>query len=155
MGVGIGVASDAVAVQRGQDQRMNNDTRFVILTIVALAAFTVAGCGFGSGGPESKISETTDSYLRALSSGDTSKACAQLTDEAQKKLGTSCVVAMERISAAVGRDRLAEAADSGSSISFEGSNGSVTLKGLNVRIRLIDSGSDWLIKSGYELEGAS
>ena len=124
--------------------------------LLALAALTLAGCGVGSGGPESKISETTDTYLRSLSSGDATKACAQLTDEAQKKLGTSCVAGMDRIAAAVGRDRLTAAAEKGSSISVDGSNGSATLAGLNdARIGLIKSGSNWLIKSGYELEDAS
>jgi hypothetical protein len=127
-----------------------------ITALLALAALTLAGCGVGSGGPESKISKTTDTYLRSLSSGDTTKACAQLTGEAQQKLGPSCVAGMEKIAAAVGRDRLSEAADKGSSISVEGSNGSVTLKGLNdARIGLIKSGSNWLIESGYELDGAS
>src|SRR4051794_18164536 len=127
-----------------------------ITALLALAALTLAGCGVGSGGPESKISKTTDTYLRSLSSDDTTKACAQLTEEAQQKLGTSCIAGMERIAAAIGRDRLSEAADKGSSISFEGSNGSATLKGLHdARIGLIKSGSNWLIKSGYELEGAS
>src|SRR4051812_46442825 len=128
----------------------------VIAALLTLAAVTLAGCGVGSGGPESKISETTDTYLRSLSSDDTTKACAQLTDEAQQKLGTSCVVALERIAAAVGRGRITEAADAGSSISVEGSNGSATLTGLNdVRIALIKSGSDWLIEDGYELDGGS
>jgi len=127
-----------------------------IAALLALAALTLAGCGVGSGGPKSKISETTDTYLRSLSSGDTTKACAQLTDEAQKKLGTSCVAGMGRIAAAVGRDRLTEAADKGSSISVDGFTGSATLRGLNdARIDLIKSGSNWLIKSGYELDGAS
>jgi len=84
------------------------------------------------------------------------KASAQLTDEVQQKLGTSCVVALEKTSAAVDRDRLSEAADTGSSISVEGSNGSATLKGLNdARIGLIKSHSNWLIESGYKLGGAS
>src|SRR5215218_8227371 len=113
-----------------------------LTALLALAALALGGCGVGSGGPESKISETTDMYLRSLSSGDAAKACAQLTGEAQKKLGTSCVAGMERIAAAVGRDRLTEAADKGSSISVDGSNGSATLEGLNdARIDLIESGS--------------
>ena len=129
---------------------------FLIGITALLAVLTLAGCGVGSGGPESKISETTDTYLRSLSSGDTTKACAQLAREAQENLGASCVAAMEKIAAAVGRDRLTEAADKGSSISVDGSTGSATLDGLNdARIGLIKSGSNWLIKSGYELEGAS
>ena len=124
--------------------------------LVTLAALTLAGCGVGSGGPESKISETTDTYLRSLSSGDATMACAQLTDGAREKLGTSCIAGMKRIASAVGRDRLTEAADKGSSISVDGSNGSATLAGLNdARIGLVRSGSNWLIESGYELEGAS
>jgi hypothetical protein len=124
--------------------------------LLIVAALVLAGCGVGSGGPESKISETTDTYLRSLASGDTTKACAQLTAQARSKLGTSCAAAMKTIATRVGRDRLNEAADEGSSISVDGSNGSATLKGLNdARIGLVDSGSSWLIESGYTLDGGS
>src|SRR5215207_2351393 len=127
-----------------------------ITALLALAALTLAGCGVGSGGPESKISETTDTYLRSLSSGDTTKACAQLTAKARSKLGTSCPAAMKAIATRIGRDKLNEAADNGASISVDGSNGSATLKGLDdARIGLVDSGSSWLIESGYALDGSS
>ena len=131
---------------------------FLIATsaLLALAALMLAGCGVGSGGPESKISETTDTYLRSLASGDTTKACAQLTAEARSKLGTSCAAAMKTIATRVGGDMLNEAADKGSSISVDGSSGSATLKGLNdARIGLVDSGSSWLIETGYALDGGS
>jgi hypothetical protein len=37
-----------------------------------------------------------------------------------------------------------------------GSSGSATLKGLNdARIGLVDSGSSWLIETGYALDGGS
>src|SRR5215208_4764245 len=115
-----------------------------VTALLALAALTLAGCGVGSGGPESKISETTDTYLRSLSSGDTTKACAQLTTEAKGNLDTSCAAAMKTIATRVGRDKLNEAADQGASISVDGSNGSATLTGLNnARIGLVDSGSSW------------
>jgi hypothetical protein len=124
--------------------------------LLTVAALVLAGCGVGSGGPESKISETTDTYLRSLASGDTTKACAQLTPEAKSKLGTSCTAAMKEIATRVGRDRLAEAANEGSSISVDASSGSATLKGLNdARVGLVDSGSSWLIESGYALDGSS
>jgi hypothetical protein len=124
--------------------------------LLTVAALMLAGCGIGSGGPESKISETTDTYLRSLSSGDTTKACAQLTAEAKGKLDTSCAAAMKTIVTRVGRDKLNEAADQGASISVDGSNGSATLTGLNnARIGLVDSGSSWLIESGYALDGSS
>ena len=126
------------------------------IALLTVAALTLPGCGVGSGGPESKISETTDTYLRSLASGDTTKACAQLTAGAKSKLGTSCAAAMKEIAGRVGRDRLTEAADAGSSISVDGSNGSATLLGLNdARVGLVDSGSSWLIQSGYALDGGS
>ncbi len=124
--------------------------------LLASAALMLAGCGVGSGGPESKISETTDTYLRSLSSGDTTKACAQLTAEAKSMLGASCPAAMKAIATRVGQDKLDEAADQGASVSVDGSNGSATLKGLNdARIGLVDSGSNWLIVSGYALDDNS
>jgi hypothetical protein len=110
----------------------------------------------GSGGPESKISETTDTYLRSLASGDTTKACAQLTAEAKSMLGESCAAAMQTIATRVGRERLSAAADQGVSISVDGSTGAATLEGLNdARIGLVDSESSWLIESGYTLDDSS
>jgi hypothetical protein len=124
--------------------------------LLTVAALMLAGCGVGSGGPESKISETTDTYLRSLASGDTAKACAQLTAGARRKLGTSCAAAMTTIATRVGRGRLTEAADEGASISVDGSNGSAKLRGLNnARIGLVDSGSSWLIERGYALDSGS
>ena len=125
-------------------------------TALLALALLLAGCGVGSGGPESKISETTDTYLRSLASGDTTKACAQLTVEAKSTLGTSCAAAMKTIATRVGRDRLTAAADQGASISVDDPNGSATVEGLNdARIGLVDSGSSWLIESGYALDGSS
>jgi hypothetical protein len=130
--------------------------RLSFLFSLAVAALLLAGCGVGTRGPEAKISETTDDYLRSLSSGDLTKACAQLTAGAKTKLGTPCGAAVQKIAARVGRDRLSEAADKGSSISVDGSSGSATLKGLNgVRLGLVQSGSDWRIDSGYALDGGS
>src|SRR5215218_8814136 len=117
--------------------------------LLTVAALMLAGCGVGSGGPESKISETTDTYLRSLASGDTTKACAQLTAGAKSKLGSSCAAAMKEIATRVGRGRLTEAADEGSSFPVDGSKSSATVRGLNdARIGLVESGHSWLIESG-------
>jgi hypothetical protein len=63
---------------------------------------------------------------------------------------------MKTIATRVGRDRLTAAADQGASISVDGSTGSATLEGLNdARIGLVDSGSSWLIESGYTLDDSS
>ncbi len=123
--------------------------------LLVVAATLLAGCGIGSGTPESKISETADTYLRSLASGDSTKACAQLTAKAKRELDTPCAAALTTVAARVGRDRLEEAADEGSSISVDGSNGSATLDGLDdARLGLVDSGSSWLIESGYTLDGS-
>ena len=130
--------------------------RLSFLFSLAVAALMLAGCGVGTPGPEAKISETTDTYLRSLASGDMTKACAQLTADAKTELGSSCTAALQEIRARVGQDRLTDAADKGSSISVDGPSGSATLKGLNaVRLGLVKSGSDWLIDSGYALDGGS
>jgi hypothetical protein len=122
--------------------------------LVTFGSLVLAGCGVGGGTPESKISETTDNYLRALSSGDTTKACAQLTAKARGAIGSPCGAAMEKIASRVGPDRLADVADQGSSISVDGSNGSATLKGLNgARLDMASVDSTWLIESGYRLNG--
>jgi len=127
----------------------------VASTLLVGASSMLAGCGLGSGTPESKISETTDTYLRSLASGDFTKACARLTAKAKRELGTPCAAAMKTIAARVGRERLKEAAEEGSSISVDGPNGSATFKGLNdARIGLVDSGSSWLIENGYALDGS-
>ena len=112
------------------------------------------GCGVGPDSAKSKISETTDTYLRSLASGDSAKACEQLTEAAQKSASGSCVSQMQRIATAVGRERLAMAADTGASISVEGTTASATVKELDARLRLIQrADSRWLIESGYELGG--
>jgi hypothetical protein len=136
---------------------MTRTASFICTTaLLSLAALTFAGCSVGGGTPESKISDTIDTYLRSLASGDTTRACAQLTVEARSKLGASCTAAMKTIARRVSRDRLDEAADAGSSISVDGSHGSVTVEGLNdARIGLIESGSSWLIESGYALDSRS
>jgi len=128
----------------------------MLTATTALAALTIlvlAGCGVGAAGPEAKISETTDKYFRALSSRDTTKACAQLTARARRAFDPSCSAAMEKIATRVGTDRLAHAADEGSSISVDGSSGSATPKGLNgVRLGLVAAEPNWLIDSGFALE---
>ena len=130
--------------------------RLSLLFSLAVAALIFAGCGVGTPGPDAKISETTDTYLRSLASGDMTKACAQLTADAKAKLGPSCTAALQTIRARVGPDRLTDAADKGSSISVDGPSGSATLKGLNAaRLGLVKSGSNWLLDSGYALDGGS
>ena len=122
--------------------------------LLTLAVLVLAGCGIGSGGAESKISDRTDTYLRSLASGDSAKACAQLADEVKSRLTPSCAAAMSAIAARVGRDALVAAADGGSSISVDGATASATFDGLNgARLGLVEVGSTWFIDSGYELDG--
>ena len=133
---------------------MHRSLRTVAAGLAGLGVLVLSGCGVGSS-PEAKISETTDTYLRSLSSGDSSKACAQLTVRARRDIGIPCAAAMERIATRVGPDRLAQAADEGSSISVDGTSGFATLDGLSgVRLGMVAAESLWLIDSGYMLDGS-
>ena len=101
------------------------------ILLLALAALVPTGCGVGGATPEEKISETTDTYLRSLASGDTAKACAQLTSAARNGLAVPCPQAMQTIAARVGSDALSDAADEGADIEVDGAKSSVTVPQLN------------------------
>jgi hypothetical protein len=134
---------------------MMNERKRMALTIAAVAAFAVVvlatGCGIGSS-PESSIARTADDYLRALSSGDTKKACAQLTADARFRLGTSCEIAMARIAAEVGSVKLEDAADGSVDVSADGKKGTATVHELHgATLLLKKDGFDWKIDDGYRL----
>jgi hypothetical protein len=122
-----------------------------VAAVAAFAALVLAtGCGIGST-PQSKISTTTDDYLRALSSGDTKTACAQLTADARFRIGTSCDSAMARIAASVGSSKLVDAADGSIDISVDGDKGTANVRKLGSTILLKKDGFDWKIDDGYGL----
>jgi hypothetical protein len=124
--------------------------------LLALAAMALTGCGVGDATPEEKISNTTDTYLRSLASGDTAKACAQLTSAAKNGLDAPCPQAMQKIAARVGSDALSQAADKGVDIEVEGAKSSVTVEQLNdARLDLVRTGDRWQIDSGYELDASA
>ena len=57
--------------------------RLRIVLLLLLLAVAVAGCGVGPATDEEKVSKAATTYLRALASGDTATACAQLTPRAR------------------------------------------------------------------------
>lgn len=134
---------------------MSHGQTRIALTVAAVAAFAVVvlatGCGIGST-PQSRISTTTDDYLRALYSGDTKKACAQLTADARFRLGTSCASAMARIAAKVGSVRLEDAANGSIDISVDGDKGTAKVHEIHgTTLLLKKDGFDWKIDDGYRL----
>jgi uncharacterized protein YdbL (DUF1318 family) len=70
-------------------------TRGGVLAVLALATLSAAltGCGVGSATKQEQVSNTVDTYLRALADGDTTKACAQLTRRAK---GDRCEQALKQ-----------------------------------------------------------
>jgi hypothetical protein len=122
---------------------------------MATAAVLVAsaGCGVGEPGPEGKIAETADEYLRALADGDGRKACEQLAGSVKATLARPCIDEMRAIRARVGDDALAAAADRGVEIDVDEGRGSAEVPGLGgARLELVRVGEEWKIASGHSLE---
>lgn len=65
--------------------------------LVALVALAAAGCGSSD---EDKVEDAVIEYVDAVAEGDGSKACEQLTTEAQEAVaGGDCAERVERLSA--------------------------------------------------------
>jgi hypothetical protein len=128
--------------------RKERDMRVILLLLVLAVA--AAGCGVGPATNEGKISKTATTYLRALASGDTATACAQLTTRAR---GEGCELAMKerlpRLDAAV----LKKAADDSMDIHVDGNRANAGLaEPPGARFLLVKTGEDWRIDSGYTLD---
>lgn len=123
------------------------EVRLVALLALLLLAVAVAGCGLGPATNEEKISKTATTYLKALASGDTATACAQLTARAR---GEGCAQAMKQRLARLDPQALKEAADDSMDIDLEGSRATAALsKPAGARFRLVKTGDEWRIDSGY------
>ena len=125
-----------------------------LLLVFALgaAALALAGCGIGSPGPEAKVSEVTDDYLRALAAGDTSTACAQLAPNAKQDIRGECSAMMAMVAQRVGKQRLTAAADAGVDLDVDDSSARVKITELgDVVLLLTLNGDRWLIRDGFDL----
>src|SRR4051812_47354399 len=125
-------------------------TRAALAAIGAAIAVVGAGCGIGTS-PDSSVAKTTDTYLRALASGDEAKACAQLTGEARYRATASCVTQMKQIETRIGSSRLRRAADGSISVQTTGQRGRATVDVLHATLAFKKDGFTWLITDGFAL----
>jgi hypothetical protein len=130
------------------------DTRQLLLALIALVllASPLTGCGIGPATKQEKISQTANTYLRALAHRDTAKACSQLTSHAKSG---QCETTMTKRLSRLDADALAKAADGSMDINVHGTTATVGLsEPEGARFRLKKVGGRWLIDSGYTLGSA-
>jgi hypothetical protein len=127
--------------------------RVLAVSVLALLAAALTGCGVGSATDKEKISRTASTYLRALADGDTAKACAQLTPRAQRG---GCEAAMKERLSRLESNALTKAADDSIDIDVAGNTATARLsEPEGARFVLARVGREWRIDSGYTLDSAS
>src|SRR6266511_1251210 len=128
--------------------------RFALaIFVVALLVAALAGCGFGAASNEEKISKTADTYLRALASGDTAKACEQLTRRAK---GSDCEATLKERLSGLDPHALKKAADESIDMHIDGDRATAELaEPKGARFRLVKVGDAWRIDAGYTLGSAA
>jgi hypothetical protein len=130
--------------------RKGHDMRLGVLLPLLLLAIAVAGCGVGPATNEEKISKTATTYLKALADGNTGTACAQLTPRARSE---GCDQAMKERLSRLDPDALKDAADGSMDIDVDGSQATAGLsEPEGARFRLVKTGDEWRIDSGYTLD---
>ena len=133
-----------------QNSTSTQGALLALLALVLLAALT--GCGIGRASNQERVSKTATSYLRALASGDTSKACAQLTRRAR---GDVCAATTKERLSRLQPDTLTRAADGSIDIAVHGNTATAGLsEPKGARFVLNKVGGEWLIDSGYTLTAA-
>jgi hypothetical protein len=124
--------------------------RLGIVLLLLLLAVAVAGCGVGPATDEEKVSKTATTYLRALAGGDTATACTQLTPQAR---GEGCDRTMKERLSSLDPDALKDAADGSMDIDVDGDRAKAALsEPEGARFRLVKTGEEWRIDSGYTLD---
>jgi hypothetical protein len=123
--------------------------RLSVLPLLLGLALSLAACGVGAATNQEKISKTATTYLKALAAGDTATACAQLTDTAQ---GQTCSEVMKERLSRLDPEALKAAADDSMDIEVDGSRATAGLsKPEGAELRLVKTGGQWRIDSGYTL----
>src|SRR3954453_12308287 len=116
----------------------------VLLFVLATA---LTGCGVGKATDEEKVSKAATTYLRALASGDSAEACAQLTRGAR---GGGCEAAMKERLSRLEPDALRDAADGSLDIDVHGKAATAGLSRPDgASFVLAKAGGEWRIDSGY------
>ena len=124
--------------------------RLRIVLLLLLLAVAGAGCGVGPATDEEEVSKAATTYLRALASGDTATACAQLTPQAR---GEGCDRTMKERLSSLDSGALKDAADGSMDIDVDGNRATAGLSDPEgARFRLVKTGDEWRIDSGYTLD---
>jgi hypothetical protein len=124
--------------------------RLGVLVLFLLLAVAVAGCGVGPATDEEEVSKAVSTYLRALASGDTAKACAQLT---RRVRGDGCDQAMKERMSRLDPETLDDAADSSIEIDVDDNRATAGLsEPEGARFLLVRRDDEWRIDSGYTLD---
>jgi hypothetical protein len=122
----------------------------VVLPFLLVLAVAGAGCGVGPATDQEKVSKAATTYLRALASGDIATACAQLTPQAR---GEKCDRTMKERLFSLDPDALKDAADGSMDIDVDGNHATAGLsEPEGARFRLVKTGDEWRIDSGYTLD---
>jgi hypothetical protein len=120
-----------------------------VVGLLLLLAVAVTGCGVGAATNEEKVSKTATTYLKALATGDTARACAQLTARAQ---GKECERTLKTRLSSLDAGALNDAADASMDIDVEGNRATAGLsEPEGAEFRLVKTGDEWRIDSGYTL----
>jgi hypothetical protein len=134
--------------------------RLALLATAALAA-AVAGCGSSSGGDAgaSAARATVTRYFAALGAHDATGACAQLTAESRDKLSEfgsgalhmrrhSCARTLARLFASPAGPRLRTLAHAPVvSVKVAGEEATVTVRGVDGPVKVLDRAGSWRIES--------
>ena len=130
------------------------DIRAAHMLTTAVAAATLGACG-GASAPTP--AETISTFLRSAAAGDSSTACAQMSDNAKQLMfkGTTCEDGIKLVAAAFGSlVKNVKVSD----VKTQGTTASVILR-YNGRpvtnYSLIKTGDKWLINSGRRIGSAS
>ena len=130
------------------------DIRAAHMLITAIAAVTIGACGGASG---TSPAETINTFLRSAAAGDSSTACAQMSDNAKQQMftGTTCEDGMKLVAAAFGSlVKNVKVSD----VKTQGTTSSLILR-YNGRpvtnYSLIKKGGKWLIDSGRRIGSPS
>ena len=136
-------------------EQKSTSTRGGVLALffLALLAAGLTGCGVGAATNEEKISQTATTYLRALTDGETARACAQLTPRAK---GGGCEAALKQRLPGLDSGALTRAADGSMDVDVDGDRATAGLsEPEGARFLLAKVGAEWRIDSGYTLASSA
>jgi len=108
---------------------MNGKRTSIATGAAALAlVLTLSACGVGTPTAEGQVSESADTFLRALADDRPGAACRQIWPPSVSGPQSPCPTAMRHFAGQVGRQTLATFADQGAEISIDGRTATATFR---------------------------